>query len=138
MEGRALAAVSKLGDIAPSVAAAYALGFVAGGSSGKTAQVATGMTVGSLQDTAATAALLEAGGIDKTTAAEKSVLFAEAAALIEKEGVAAGTAAKAYFVPGRIEVVGKHTDYAGGRSLLAVRDGLRQRQTVFQINVAIK
>ena len=23
-----------------------------------------------------------------------------------------------YFVPGRIEVLGKHTDYAGGRSLL--------------------
>ncbi|MGH7448520.1 MAG: galactokinase family protein, partial [Longimicrobiales bacterium] len=24
-----------------------------------------------------------------------------------------------FFVPGRIEVLGKHTDYAGGRSLLA-------------------
>lgn len=27
--------------------------------------------------------------------------------------------AESFFVPGRIEVVGKHTDYAGGRSLLA-------------------
>lgn len=28
----------------------------------------------------------------------------------------------AYFVPGRIEVLGKHTDYAGGRSLLAATE----------------
>jgi galactokinase len=28
----------------------------------------------------------------------------------------------AYFVPGRIEVLGKHTDYAGGRSLLAAAE----------------
>ena len=27
-----------------------------------------------------------------------------------------------WFVPGRIEVLGKHTDYAGGRSLLAAVD----------------
>jgi galactokinase len=32
---------------------------------------------------------------------------------------------RAYFVPGRIEVLGKHTDYAGGRSLVcAVEQGL--------------
>ena len=34
-------------------------------------------------------------------------------------GTDASTAARAYFVPGRVEVMGKHTDYAGGRSLLA-------------------
>ena len=27
--------------------------------------------------------------------------------------------AAGFYVPGRIEVMGKHTDYAGGRSLLA-------------------
>ena len=27
-----------------------------------------------------------------------------------------------WFVPGRLEVLGKHTDYAGGRSLLAAVD----------------
>jgi galactokinase len=37
----------------------------------------------------------------------------------QAEGVLPTSAASAYFVPGRIEVVGKHTDYAGGRSLLA-------------------
>ncbi len=31
-------------------------------------------------------------------------------------------AAASWFVPGRIEVLGKHTDYAGGRSLLAAVD----------------
>jgi len=28
----------------------------------------------------------------------------------------------AFFVPGRIEVLGKHTDYAGGRSLLCAME----------------
>jgi galactokinase len=37
----------------------------------------------------------------------------------------AGMRAPAFFVPGRIEVLGKHTDYAGGRSLLcAVERGI--------------
>ncbi len=37
---------------------------------------------------------------------------------------AAGASGRAYRVPGRIEVLGKHTDYAGGRSLLcAVEQG---------------
>ena len=64
-----------LGDVPPSVAAAFALGFKAGSSVGKV-KVA-GMTVASLQDTAVTAALLESGGISSTVAAEKSLLFAE-------------------------------------------------------------
>jgi galactokinase len=34
-------------------------------------------------------------------------------------GSSAETPARAFAVPGRIEVLGKHTDYAGGRSLLA-------------------
>ena len=33
-------------------------------------------------------------------------------------GYGSETPASGYWVPGRIEVVGKHTDYAGGRSLL--------------------
>ena len=34
--------------------------------------------------------------------------------------------ARSYWVPGRIEFLGKHTDYAGGRSLLcATEQGLR-------------
>ncbi len=42
-------------------------------------------------------------------------------ALIEGAN-AEGRERTAWFVPGRIEVLGKHTDYAGGRSLLAAPD----------------
>ena len=73
-DGRALKAVAGLGDVSPSVAACYALGFKAGASFGKPAG---GMTVASLQNTAATSTLLIAGGIASAVAAEKSLLFAE-------------------------------------------------------------
>jgi len=44
----------------------------------------------------------------------------QATATFEQEfGSLKGRSASCYFVPGRIEVLGKHTDYAGGRSLLA-------------------
>lgn len=42
-----------------------------------------------------------------------------AARALSRAGCLAGRGACAFFVPGRIEVLGKHTDYAGGRSLLA-------------------
>lgn len=47
----------------------------------------------------------------------KTELFCRAAKHLQDRGVR-GTA-RAYFVPGRIEVLGKHTDYCGGRSLVA-------------------
>ncbi|NUQ19679.1 MAG: galactokinase, partial [Gemmatimonadaceae bacterium] len=47
----------------------------------------------------------------------KAELFARARAVL---GRATGSAhSHALFVPGRVEFLGKHTDYAGGRSLLA-------------------
>ena len=58
-------------------------------------------------------------GCAQETASEKAALFAEAADVLVAAGADLSTAAKAYFVPGRVEVMGKHTDYAGGRSLLA-------------------
>ena len=44
---------------------------------------------------------------------------AEAARTLREQGHAEEAPAAAWFVPGRIEILGKHTDYAGGRSLLA-------------------
>lgn len=44
---------------------------------------------------------------------------AQAARALVEEGHTEEVPAWAWFVPGRIEVLGKHTDYAGGRSLLA-------------------
>eukprot|EP00039_Didymoeca_costata_P016893 m.307901 g.307901 ORF g.307901 m.307901 type:complete len:400 (+) comp16466_c1_seq16:163-1362(+) len=72
-----------------------------------------------VEGTAATVALLTKHGITGTLAEEKAALFAEAGKLLVANGVANTDPVSCYFVPGRIEVLGKHTDYAGGRSLLA-------------------
>ena len=45
-------------------------------------------------------------------------LMQSCAAQLTDAGYAASSAVRAYWVPGRIEVLGKHTDYAGGQSLL--------------------
>jgi len=65
-------------------------------------------------------------------ARRKAALFARATAALRELGAASGDAGTgsgdpllAWFVPGRVEVLGKHTDYAGGRSLLmAVEQGI--------------
>ena len=51
-------------------------------------------------------------------AQEKAAMFVKALARLP-EDAAAASGPSLYWVPGRIEVAGKHTDYAGGRSLLA-------------------
>lgn len=53
--------------------------------------------------------------VTRQTLAEMSPDFARIARHLESEAL---EPAAAFFVPGRIEVLGKHTDYAGGRSLL--------------------
>ena len=50
-------------------------------------------------------------------AVRKEALFARALDGLEKLGAPAASAVQ-FWVPGRIEFLGKHTDYAGGRSLL--------------------
>ena len=50
--------------------------------------------------------------------ASRASSFASAARRLLAAGVDPGARANAFWVPGRIEVLGKHTDYAGGRSLL--------------------
>lgn len=61
---------------------------------------------------------LSAAGLSPSEAEKKAALFH---AVEQKLCVLAGKArvTSRRFVPGRIEVLGKHTDYAGGRSLLA-------------------
>ena len=58
---------------------------------------------------------LLAAGLSAEEAGRKVRLFEAAERLLE--GRSGGDTAR-WFVPGRIEVFGKHTDYAGGRSLL--------------------
>eukprot|EP00927_Polykrikos_kofoidii_P019580 TRINITY_DN1916_c0_g1_i5.p1 TRINITY_DN1916_c0_g1~~TRINITY_DN1916_c0_g1_i5.p1 ORF type:complete len:520 (-),score=101.24 TRINITY_DN1916_c0_g1_i5:327-1886(-) len=58
------------------------------------------------------------GGLAADEVFHKRLLFTSAANRLIGEGYEGSTKARAFWVPGRIEVGGKHTDYAGGRSLL--------------------
>lgn len=63
--------------------------------------------------------LLVAGGMREHVATETAPLFADCARAVLASMDGADADARAFFVPGRVEVLGKHTDYAGGRSLVA-------------------
>jgi galactokinase len=67
-----------------------------------------------VHQSAAAQALIQAG-MSQIQASRKSRTITELAATVTKMG--GGHNTQAYFVPGRIEVLGKHVDYAGGRSL---------------------
>jgi len=75
-----------------------------------------------LADAGAVCARLEAGGLSAAAADAKAALLARCAEALVAGGAARDAAAMAFFVPGRIEVLGKHTDYAGGRSLIAAAE----------------
>jgi len=62
---------------------------------------------------------VETSGLRAGAAASKQRLFARARAAL---GPSPSAPTSAFFVPGRIEVLGKHTDYAGGRSLLCAAE----------------
>jgi len=65
---------------------------------------------------------LTTAGMATTAATQKSGLFADAAKTLSTEEISTHQRVVACFVPGRIEVLGKHTDYAGGRSLLVASE----------------
>ena len=66
--------------------------------------------------------LIDAGLKDQAVK-EKISLFEKIDQHLEKMELSGKAAdVHVFFVPGRIEVLGKHTDYAGGRSLVAVAD----------------
>jgi galactokinase len=67
-------------------------------------------------------ARIQAAGVRTPSVADKAALLARVLGALEAEGVGAGEPVAAYWVPGRIEVLGKHTDYVGGRSLLAATE----------------
>jgi galactokinase len=64
-------------------------------------------------------ARLTANGLTPRAAEGVAELAEMCVATLRGLGVEVGAGACAFFVPGRVEVLGKHTDYAGGRSLLA-------------------
>lgn len=57
-------------------------------------------------------------GLLPAEARRKRELFSGVDAALRGLGHSASATPRRWFVPGRIEVLGKHTDYAGGRSLL--------------------
>lgn len=61
-------------------------------------------------------------GISSTEARNKGSCFAQAIASLKGFCSTAVSDPYLLFVPGRIEVLGKHTDYAGGRSVLATAE----------------
>jgi galactokinase len=61
---------------------------------------------------------LSEAGLSALEAGRKAKLFDQARRALETLGNADLASTRYLFVPGRIEVLGKHTDYAGGRSLL--------------------
>jgi galactokinase len=72
-----------------------------------------------LRDVDAVADLLAGRFALAGTAAEKAALFAASARALATAGVGGGAGVGAHFVPGRVEILGKHTDYAGGSSIVA-------------------
>lgn len=77
------------------------------------------MKLAALLDTAAVEAQLAGRFAGAETAGQKAALFAQSARALCAAGIDAEAEARALFVPGRVEVLGKHTDYAGGRSIVA-------------------
>ena len=69
-----------------------------------------------IPDATAVVEVLVRAGFDPADAHARVALYSDAASALRR---AAGAPEWAWFVPGRIEVIGKHTDYAGGRSLVA-------------------
>lgn len=65
---------------------------------------------------------LIAAGMSPGEANRKATLFAAALAALDLLEPDARSPVSAWFVPGRVEFLGKHTDYAGGRSLVCATE----------------
>ena len=76
---------------------------------------------GSLTDEPSVSGALGRAGFGRAARREKVRLLNLAARALERSGGSPNDAC-VFFVPGRIEVLGKHTDYAGGQSILAASE----------------
>ncbi len=61
-------------------------------------------------------------GLSEKAAAEKAAMFRQSTEALLDKNTNDQNETYGFFVPGRIEVLGKHTDYAGGRSLIATAE----------------
>jgi len=84
----------------------------------------SGFRLGDLTDEAQPVRALVSGGMSPELAAAKGAYFVRAAAALGASGLPREESVRAFYVPGRIEVLGKHTDYGGGSSIVtAVEHG---------------
>ena len=68
---------------------------------------------------------LAEAGMSDAEAVRKQTLFEQAERALDGGKAVRTGASRRWFVPGRIEIFGKHTEYAGGRSLVrALERGL--------------
>ena len=75
---------------------------------------------GDLTDADELATQLFTTGLSREACQSKAALLVRAASALSVTGEAhSGRPPLGFFVPGRIEVLGKHTDYAGGRTMVA-------------------
>ncbi len=77
---------------------------------------------GNLTDVDSLALHLAATGLSTEARQSKARLFAKAVAALSITADTARRPPLAFFVPGRIEVLGKQTDYAGGRAMVAATE----------------
>ena len=80
------------------------------------------LTFEELADTGEITARLSHSGLSGPAAADKADLLADCAQALLEADVDDAAGLRAFFVPGRIEVLGKHTDYAGGSSIVAAAE----------------
>ena len=80
------------------------------------------ITLNKLTDTARVTETLAGKGLTARAASEKAPLFTAAAETLLQMNLPEDAPARAFFIPGRIEILGKHTDYAGGRSIVAAAE----------------
>jgi len=79
-------------------------------------------TLKSYLDSDSVIARLVNGGMSQAAARGKTDQFARAATALLDDGLSGDDEALGLFTPGRIEVLGKHTDYCGGHSLVAAAE----------------
>ena len=75
-----------------------------------------------IEDRRSVAGALRRAGLAADAAARKAELFAQAAAALRRAPTPPKGQTVALCVPGRIEILGKHTDYAGGQSMVAAAE----------------
>ena len=62
--------------------------------------------------------MLYENGLTKGEADKKAILFTKVVQSLTEMGINSDRKSVGHFVPGRIEILGKHTDYGGGRSIV--------------------